>query len=150
MSVWPPARVPPPLAPSPPRRMPRSASLAASVLALASLVAGCAPEVQDLRMGVARPGRPPTCDLDVVTADATMLSKYEQVGVIQLSNAPGDDPLSAEARDQVRPRACALGGDAISVMASGNVGSRVGIHVGTFRSYVVWAKKSRASSPQKF
>jgi hypothetical protein len=83
------------------------------VLAALGLLA-CAPQLDDMRMGVARPPRAPDCSLDVVSPmEMATLQKYEQVGVIRLSNEEaGTDAMSPQARALVRPRACALGGDA--------------------------------------
>jgi hypothetical protein len=114
----------------------------------------CAPTVQGMRMGATRPPRPPDCSLDIVSAtDFATIQKYEQVGVVVLSNEEaGTDPMSPQARAIVRPRACALGGEAISLMGSGNVKNPTSpLPTTAFGSYVVWAKRAApGSAPQKF
>ena len=126
--------------------------IAASMFGLFALV-GCAPQASDARMGTPRPPREAQCELTVIDAmDTANFTKYEQVGIVRVSNAErGKGPLDPEMRALVRPRACALGGDAISVLASGDATSRNGLRTTAFSGYVVWAMKSaKAAKPQKF
>jgi hypothetical protein len=51
-------------------------------------------------------------------------------------------------RDVVRPRACALGGEAISVLGSGDM--MRGLNQQATASYIVWAKRGAGSTPLKF
>jgi hypothetical protein len=124
------------------------------VAALASSSAflyACGAQVADIRMGAPRPAREPACSLDVVTAtDMTTIAKYDQVGMVRLTNAEaGSSPMSPEAREIVRPRACAMGGDAISIVASGDIMSPA-LVTSSYAAYIVWAKKAPAAAPQKF
>jgi hypothetical protein len=51
----------------------------------------------------------------------------------------------------VRPRACALGGEAISIMASGDAVSPTGLRTTAYVAYIVWAKRqSSVQAPQNF
>jgi hypothetical protein len=134
-------------------RYPKSAhTFTLSIVAAAALLAACGAQVSDARIGTPRPARDANCDLDVVSAtDMATMAKYEQVGIVRLSNAEqGTDPLDPEVRALVRPRACALGGEAISVLASGDAVSRNGLRETAYAGYVVWAKKTPATAVKKF
>lgn len=117
------------------------------------ILTGCGPQAQDARMGTTRPPREAQCELTVIDAmDTANFAKYEQVGIVRVSNAEqGKGPLDPEMRALVRPRACALGGEAISVLASGDATSRNGLRTTAFSGYIVWAAKSaKPATPQKF
>jgi hypothetical protein len=125
----------------------------AGFVGVALAVSACAPQVDDMRMGVSRSPREPTCTLDVVNAtDVGTITKYDQVGMVRLSREEaGTDPMAPAAREIVRPRACAMGGEAISIVMSGDVMNRTGIGSTAFAAYIVWAKKPAAgAAPQKF
>lgn len=125
---------------------------AAAALSLCSLFA-CAPQASDARMGTSRPAKDPSCDLTVIDAmDTANFAKYEQVGIVRVSNEEaGTDPMDPKIRAIVRPRACALGGDAISVLASGDARNARSFRTTAFGGYIVWAKKSdKPATPQKF
>jgi hypothetical protein len=127
----------------------RRGPLVVATLALAA----CAPTVADIRTGVPRPPRDPACSLDVLNpTDMATIMRYDQIGVVRLANEEaGTSPMSPEAREIVRPRACAMGGNAISVMASGDIMARTAPVTRAFAAYIVWAKKAPASAaPQKF
>jgi hypothetical protein len=134
----------------------RRVPLVVATFALATFAGAvaCTPTVQGMRMGATRPRRAPDCSLDIVSpTDFATIQKYEQVGVVVLSNEEaGTDPMSPQARAIVRPRACALGGDAISLMGSGNVRNPTSpLPTTAFGSYVVWAKRAApGAAPQKF
>ena len=118
-----------------------------------STIAACSAQVSGARMGTPRPPRDANCDLTVINAqDTANFAKYEQIGILQVSNAEaGKSALDPEIRAKVRPKACALGGDAISVLASGDVQSEGSFRKTSFGGYVVWAKKSdHPAAPQKF
>jgi hypothetical protein len=122
------------------------------LLGLCLGAAACAPVINDMRMGTPRAPREPTCSLDIVPpTDLATIQKYEQVGIVHLSHEEaGTDPMAPSARELVRPRACAMGGEAISIMASGNILSPA-LTTSAFGAYLVWAKKpSPSAAPQKF
>jgi hypothetical protein len=119
----------------------------------ALLLAGCSAEAADARIGTPRPPRDAACALEIVNAtDPATFATYEQVGVVRVGNATaGTDPLDPSMRDLVRPRACALGGEAISVMASGDARARRSFRETAYAAYVVWAKKrAPGTPPQRF
>ncbi len=67
-------------------------------------------------------------------------SKFTMVGTISLSDSSARDPFSDDSLKLVRPRACALGGDAVGLwvaMSMSNGGS------GT--TYAVFARKGNAA-----
>jgi hypothetical protein len=120
--------------------------------ACAVLLSSCVPQVTGMRMGVPRAAREPGCSLDVVApTDMKTLMKYEQIGLLRVSNVEaGTDPMAPNLRDLIRPEACALGGEAISVMGSGNVITPVAT-TSAYASYIVWGRRMAASAaPQKF
>jgi hypothetical protein len=121
------------------------------LLSVAS-AAACSAQATDSRFGAPRPAREPTCNLEIIDATASStFAGYDQVGVVRIGNAPaGTDPLDPSLRDMVRPRACALGGEAISVLTSGDARVRSGFRDTAFAAYVVWAKKRAAATPQRF
>jgi len=112
----------------------------------------CGTQASDTRIGTPHDAREAHCDLTVINGtDTSNFAKYEQIGVVRISNAPaGTGPLDPQVRELVRPRACALGGEAISVMGSGDV-SPNGFTDSSYAAYVVWAKKgAKSATPQKF
>jgi hypothetical protein len=116
------------------------------------VLSACGPETSDTRIGTPRAPREAQCDLKVINGnDTSNFAKFEQVGVVQLANAPaGTAPFDPKVRDMVRPRACALGGEAISVLGSGDVSAN-GFTDSAYATYIVWAKKHQVSSaPEKF
>jgi hypothetical protein len=122
-----------------------------AAIVLSSLAFMACSDISSVRVGVPRSARGDTCDLDVISSDMSTFAQYEQVGIVTLSNASGTDPMSPEARALVRPRACALGGEAIAVMSSAGLKNGFGMTVGSLRSYTVWAKRTTGpATPQKF
>jgi hypothetical protein len=76
--------------------------------------------------------------------------EYEKVGVVAIGADEGTDAMSEDIRKLVRPRACAMGGEVISLQGSGSGAN----HWGRAQQNIffgVWAKQNQASaSPQKF
>jgi hypothetical protein len=116
-------------------------ALAPALFAASVALTGCRPAVvlSELRTGLPRPGRPPTCALEVIPSASS--SDREPAGTVQLRIGRDLDPLSEEVRAVMRPRACAMGGDAVTVLVSQ-------------RGYVVfqvWAPRATApAAPQRF
>lgn len=111
----------------------------------------CGAQTSDARIGTPRAPRAENCELTVINgSDTSNFGKWEQVGVVRLSNAPaGTSPLDPTVRAMVRPRACSLGGEAISVMGSGDAAA--GFSESAYAAYVVWAKKRDVSTaPEQF
>lgn len=112
----------------------------------------CSTQATDTRIGTPHEAREAQCDLTVINGtDTANFAKYEQIGLVRISNAPaGSGPFDPQVRELVRPRACALGGEAISVMGSGDVSTN-GFTDTSYASYIVWAKKGvKSGAPQKF
>lgn len=95
--------------------------LATSLLALA----GCGAAVDVVRTGAPRPAREPDCALTLETVGPAERQpgarfgpggEYEQVGVVTLGMTQGTDPMSEAVRREVRPHACAMGGEVIALL----------------------------------
>jgi len=110
-------------------------------------------------MGMPRPPRPPECALEFVSvspgdmasgARFGMNGEYEQIGMVTVGADEGTDALSEEVRQLVRPRACAMGGEVLSLMASGT-GSNRGGHAQQNIVFTVWAHRaSQPATPEPF
>ncbi len=122
------------------------------------LTVGCGPAVGEVRMLV-RPPKPESCDLQIVEVNAADMApgakfgpggELEMVGSIMIGASDGTDAMSEDIRKLVRPRACAMGGDVVSLLASGTGSNRRGVPQQNI-VFTVWGKQSRAPSPpQKF
>jgi hypothetical protein len=90
-------------------------------IALALLAAACGPSVGQARLAYAPP-RPPDCKLKFLELDVADMSpqdgRWEVLGHVVLAQQGVRDPLAPAYRDQVRPRACAMGGEGVTVMAT--------------------------------
>ena len=123
-------------------------------LILASLlsVAACGPhlQVQTMRAGGFAPAKPANCPLELHTEamDGTMMSTYDPVGFVHITGADdGEPPNSPRLLALLKPQACALGGDIVTVGLSANV-----TYPGTVQkddsmhTYFVMRKKSAAGA----
>jgi len=133
----------------------RTLSMAVGLCLVVTYLPGCAMTSSEMRVGV-RPAKAENCELQLV--EATMGERgpggtfgpggtYEMIGTVSIEASSGSDPLSEEIRSLVRPRACAMGGDVISLEMSGQ-------YTGSIRKglmSMVWAKRnSAASAPKPF
>lgn len=86
-------------------------------LSLAGL-AGCGPSTSVTTMKT-MPARADDCSLKFVDIDFSRLNvdkEWTVVGYVTIGDdAEGEDPLSGKYRDLVRPRACELGGEAVTL-----------------------------------
>jgi hypothetical protein len=130
---------------SPTISLARSFSLA--FLTLASVVAllGCGPAIVEHRLGM-YPPRDANCTIAVLNGamqDPSMWaapsSGYLLVGTIALGERGSVDPFSESHVEIIRPRACKMGGDAISLMMSSQ--SSAGFGTGTGTAYAVLKKR---------
>jgi hypothetical protein len=83
-----------------------------------ALMAGCGPAISEMRMGFAPP-RPATCELKLVQADMMALAaggSWEILGHIVLQETGIHNPFEERYMKIVRPRACAMGGEAVSIL----------------------------------
>ena len=133
--------------------------LRVSVLVPAAIVfvVGCAtaPKTTVQRMGMPRPARPDDCELTLVSPSDTWpggqyYPAYETIGFVNV-NAERDDaqPSDPDVKYELRPKACSLGGELITLVASNEKHNRYGGKLsGRFLSFQVLARK--ASGPQKY
>jgi hypothetical protein len=79
-----------------------------------------------------------------------MNGEYEQIGVVSIGADEGTNALSEEIRQLVRPRACGMGGEVISLLASGT-GSTYGGYAQQDIVFTVWARRAaQPAAPQRF
>ncbi len=96
----------------------RQASFVIASLVLA-LGAGCSPSLSEVRLVVAPP-RGPTCEIEFLTLTMEQLSTggtHMIIGDLILAETGVQDPYQSRYRDVLRPRACAMGGDAVTILA---------------------------------
>jgi hypothetical protein len=125
------------------------------LLALLALVAGSGPNVVEMRRIVAPP-RPEGCDLQFLQLKmedfAPMIGTYEMVGIVSLSEAGVQDPFQDKYKEIVRPRACAMGGEAVTILAEATVHGALG-GSGSAVNYAIVRKRQApgaAAAPAKF
>jgi len=75
--------------------------------------------------------------------------KYEMIGAVNIGAAEGTDPMSESMRALVRPRACAMGGEIISLVASGAAQYRGQFRAQQNISFAVWSSAASHTS-QRF
>jgi len=124
-------------------------SIQVAVLALA----GCGssmPAVQQTQMAL-YPPRPANCELAIIngaTTDlsimATPTSKYVMVGTIAITEQGTQQPLSQKYMAIIGPRACQMGGDAVTLIGSSTGGDGLGGN-STGTAYLVL--HARAAAP---
>jgi hypothetical protein len=115
---------------------------------------GCGPNISETRMAYFPP-KAEGCNLEVINKAlasgenfALPDSPYEIVGMIGLGENGTQDPFSDRYMAIVRPRACKMGGDAISLMASQTTNQYITNATGT--AYVVLHKRGEpAKSPAR-
>jgi hypothetical protein len=80
---------------------------------------GCGPRVSEVRTA-SYPPREENCRLEFVKVDMADVSSqggtWEMIGQIVLQGLGEQDPFAEEARAIVRPRACAMGGEAVGIL----------------------------------
>jgi len=128
-------------------------SVVASLTFGLSLLA-CGPSVGEARL-VSAPFKPATCDLDFLELkieDVAPGGKYELLGHVMLRQEGMQDPLSPKYRAEVRPRACAMGGEAVGILLMGRSMPGAFSAGGTSIDYaVVRLRRASASvTPKKF
>lgn len=126
-------------------------------LALAGLVAGCGPEVMETRLASA-PQRPDGCELWFRQLNfqdlAPMIGTYELLGEVTLAESGVQDPFQQKYKDIVRPRACAMGGEGVTILDQVASTNPMGAK-GTGVTFAVVRKRGTPSAvapppPQKF
>lgn len=105
--------------------------------------------VQRLSM---HPPRPENCSLQFVSADVASMSpmgEWEVVGNVVIQESDVSDPYSEEYREIVRPRACAIGGEAVTIAQA--TGVERGRHSGSATIYSVLRPRDRVpNQPTRF
>jgi hypothetical protein len=112
----------------------------------------CGPSISEMRMR-ALPGREASCALQFVPMDRDLQSgtgRWEIVGYVTLSETGMADPFAPRYRDLVRPRACAMGGTAVTLFA--NATNSYAISSGSTTAYAVLTERNAAApaGPQPF
>jgi hypothetical protein len=122
------------------------------VLAIAACHTG--PAVGVVNMGLPHASRPADCALELTAVTAADMApgarfgeggRYEMVGAVTIGADDGTSPYSPEIKQLVRPRACAMGGEVVSLLASGTSANAYG-HAQQNIAFQVWAKRSQAAS----
>jgi len=121
------------------------------VLALPlSFSIGCAtrlPQNTVTKMGTPRPARADDCALTLVTQSDTWpggkWDQYESIGIVNIyAKSTNAEPGDPDVKQELKPRACALGGELIAVISSTGMHNRYGKPLeGRQISFQVLAKK---------
>jgi hypothetical protein len=89
------------------------------LFALFAFLAGCGPHVMEMRMASAPP-KPEGCELQFLQLKiedlSPMVGTYEQLGSVMLFETGVQDPFQQKYKDIVRPRACAMGGEGVTIL----------------------------------
>jgi hypothetical protein len=120
-----------------------------------SLLAGCGPNVMETRMASAPP-RPEGCELQFLQLKiedlAPMIGTYDLLGNVTLFERGVQDPFQQKYKDIVRPRACAMGGEGVTILNQATTMSMMG--GGSSVVYAVVRKRPAPGAapppPQKF
>jgi hypothetical protein len=110
------------------------------VLAGGLLLASCGPQISETRT-VSYPAREASCSLEFVQIDNMTAytlytdGKWQVIGQIILSEGGIADPFSERYRAIVRPRACAMGGEAVAILVAGT--NQTVVSSGSMTSYAV-------------
>jgi len=99
-----------------------------------AILSACGPFVSEQRLAFNAP-KPPTCAIEMVKTEITDLAPggpWEHVGSIIIQYYKNLDPLSEKVLATVRPRACQMGGEAITIMQATSIVNR-----GTAITYAV-------------
>lgn len=121
----------------------------------------CTTNVVEVRTA-SRPPRDESCELQIiqVTPEETRQGgkygpggEYEQIGMITLAAMGDTNAMSDMVKAAVRPRACAMGGEYVSLLTSAIGASGMGVPYQA-TTYQVWAKRAPAppasQTPQPF
>ena len=123
--------------------------LCATMALLATMVC-CGPKagISETRMVQLAP-READCKLEFIQQpfDYTLLQTWEVVGMISFTDRGVQDPMAEENRSLARPRACSMGGTAISLAGSGAGTNRAGNTTSSI-SYMVLHPKPVAAPAQ--
>ncbi len=119
------------------------------LVAFAALATACT-DVSTVRMGPLAPSRPLDCSLELISAapEQGVPAGLELLGYVRVIHKEGSSPNDPEVLKLVKPEACKLGGEEVSVGMSMNFTN--GLRNGSSLSYAVWRHKVAAGKPIKF
>lgn len=126
-----------------------------SRFALVSVVVAstaCGTMVSETRMAQ-YPSRGEDCSLEFVqttVADLAPGSTWEVVGYVVVSETGVADPFAEKYRALVRPRACAMGGEAVTIMQSGTGSGMAGTQASSVNYAVIKRPATEAAAPTAF
>jgi hypothetical protein len=125
----------------------------ALVLVLLALLAGCGTASSSATMGAPRAARAENCDLTLVAWQDVQpggkYASYELVGMIHVRASAGAQATDEDVKKEVRPKACALGGELVAPAMSHGARNKLGMEVAQSLGFVVYAKKT-STAPQKY
>jgi hypothetical protein len=102
-------------------------------------LAGCT-NTATVTVASRRVARANDCQIQVITQDSALASNYELVGTISMTVADGSAQHDETVRKRIQPRACALGGEAVSPMDSAGTPGM---------AFQVWASRAGHSEQPK-
>ena len=129
-----------------------SRPLESVLLLLVLVLVGCGPHISESRMAF-YPGREANCSLQFVQADMNQMGpsgQWEVVGYVMVFETGMVDPFSEEYRQLVRPRACGMGGEAVTIMQSTTSQGLMGSGSGTAYGVLRPRKAASGQAPQQF
>jgi hypothetical protein len=91
-----------------------------AIVAFAVMATGCGSSIGESRLAY-YPAREAGCQLQFVQQDMNQMGPtgpWEVVGYVTISETGVADPFSQEYREIVRPRACGMGGEAVTIIQS--------------------------------
>ncbi|WP_394826072.1 hypothetical protein [Pendulispora albinea] len=118
----------------------------------------CGPAVGEARIGAPRPPKPENCTLQFASISDTDTQQggkfgaggeYEGIGVVMIGADEGTDAMSEKIREIVRPKACAMGGEMLSLAVSGVGANRRG-HPQQNIVFQVWARRKATPALTSF
>ena len=116
------------------------------LLILAAACGSSSPHVSTMRTGGLFPARPADCTLELHTGDldGQMMLTHDVVGMLSIDGADANEPPnSPRLLALLKPQACALGGEIVTVGLSANYTYPGTLHGDDSRhSYMVLRKKS--------
>ena len=118
-------------------------------LSLVSSAVACT-DVSTVRMGAVAAPRPLDCSLELIQADPAsgVPAGLELLGYVRVIHEEGKSPNDPEVLRMVKPEACKLGGEEVSVGMSMNFTN--GLRSGSSLTYAVWHHKTAPGKPMKF
>ena len=128
-----------------------------------AIMVGCGASSASTITGVARSPRGPDCDLTLISPSdvypgAKYANEYEVVGLVWVTGKPGAQATDLEVKAEVRPRACAMGGELIALLKSiplwgidpsTTERNQASVEMGQKLKFAVYAKKM-ITAPQKY